>query len=137
MKTCRQWHKKTVVTNDGAMFHEINVRASSDVAKMVPQVPDDDDATQQGATGGFQDYVGVMPTEGDADTDRSKRLKMMQRMVFKEDAQKNDKDHNLLVTARLGTLMNEFKVNDEIIYTRVMSSTCECRPNSDCMCVHP
>ena len=123
--------EKMVVTNDGDMFHEINARASSDVAKMAPQVPDGDDATQQGATGGFQDYVGVMPMSNN--TDHSVRLRWLQQKVFPKDV--DDEDPDLLVTARLGKLMNEFKVNDEIIYIRVMSSAGGCRLSSTC--VHP
>ena len=119
-----------VVTNDGEMFHKINARASSDVAKMMPQVPDGDDATQHGATGGFHDYVGVMPMSNN--NDRSARLRWLQQEIFPNDVKDDDEDAGLLVTARLGNLMNEFKVNHEIIYIRVTASDGGCNFSSTC-----
>ena len=109
------------------IFHDLNARASSDVAGMAPQVPDGDDATQQGATGGFQTYVGVMPIN--TRVRRIARLKWLQKKVFPEDDVDGDADPELLVTARVDKLLNEFRENDEIIYIRGVPSMSECTPS--------
>lgn len=120
--------EKMTIANDGAIFHDLNARASSDVAGMAPQVLECDDATQQRATGGFQSYVGVMPMS--TEVDRLTRLKWLQSKVNPEDVvDANENIPNLQVKAHLADkLMNEFEVNDEIIYIHELSSVGGHRP---------
>ncbi len=121
-----KYHHQEVNLKMIVIFHELNARASSDVAGMAPQIHDGDDATQQGATGGFQCYVGVKSIN--TKVSPIARLKWLQRKVYPEDAADDDARPDLVVTARVDGLMNEFRENDEIIYIRGVPSGSEYTP---------
>ncbi|MFP6874978.1 MAG: hypothetical protein VCA55_15885, partial [Verrucomicrobiales bacterium] len=103
---------------DTATFSVLNERASSDVARMTPQIFENDSATQQGATGGFENYVLTTPMES-TPVGRAMRLKWIKRLVEQNDPEADEKEVEGEVQIKVhipDRLMNEFEENDRIIF---------------------
>ncbi len=113
-------HEMTAL-GDTAQFSKLNAWASSDVAKATPQVLEDDDATSQGATGGFQNFV-MKPTAQPQELTRRTRLQLIQELLkanhrAEADTKDSDEREKMTLRARVSnTLLNEFEIQDEIIY---------------------
>ena len=113
---------KMTCLGDTETFSVLNKRASSDVGKMAPQVFEGDEATQQGATGGFEHYVLNPPATPQKET-RQARLMWIKQLVNSEDIEEGGEDEgeeeagDMEIKVRLSnTLMNEFQELDRIIY---------------------
>ena len=87
---CRELESMTCL-GDTETFSELNSRASSNVAKMTPQVPDNDSATQQGASGGFENLMLMMPGET-TPVGRGMRLKWIKQLLMQKDPEGDDKE---------------------------------------------
>ncbi len=121
-------HEMTAL-GDTAQFSKLNAWVSSDVAKATPQVLDDDDATSQGATCGFQNFV-MKPTAQPRELTRRTRLQLIQKLLKanhrvetdtgdndERDTKDDEKLPKMTLRARVSnTLLNEFETIDEIIY---------------------
>ena len=113
---------KMTCLGDTETFSVLNKRASSDVGKMTPQVLEGDDATQQGATGGFEHYVLHPPVTPQKQT-RQARLMWIKELVNAKDIEEGGEDEgeeeegDMEIKVRLSnTLRNEFTELDRIIY---------------------
>ena len=102
---------------------------------MTPQVPDNDSATQQGASGGFENLMLMMPGET-TPVGRSMRLKGIKQLLMQKDPEGDDKEDekengvpdlqedekeeevpDLQIRVRVSDkLFSEFEHNDRIIF---------------------
>ena len=71
----------------------------------------------------FQAYVGLEPLI--SGKRRRARLEYLKKQTCPEDSDDDDADPELLVTARVDELLNEFIENDEIIYILRVPSVSE------------